>query len=183
MGRLHGAILEMISSLERRNVHGLRSLSNSCLHELAVNEESSLLQPAILAYALAKVMEKQHFWRDRSQDDFFLSVSKKLREAEEQARAGDDAKATSTLTELIDMLEKLDVSEQRFVRSLLNRARVKSASTLYAQGFSLGRALEITGADKRDVVDYIGKTVMFDRVGKTKTMQERLKALKKLITK
>ena len=181
MQKLSEAILELSDAVEERDVHALRKLSNKCLERFALGEEAAFLRPAMLAYAFSKVISKQHYWKDRSQSVFLNSVITKLTKAAKVADA-DEPAALAGLDEISHMLTELDVKEGRFVRNLMEKAGLKVASTLYAQGFSLDRAVDMTGADKRELVRYVGKTLMFDRTGSAKTMEERLKALRNILS-
>ena len=78
------------------------------------------------------------------------------------------------------MLFRSEASDRRFITDMLSKAKLKVASTLYAQGFSLGNASEITGVEKREIQSYAGGTMMFDRVKPEKTMVQRLKILMKI---
>jgi hypothetical protein len=78
----------------------------------------------------------------------------------------------------INSLEKVDL---RFVRNLVSKGKLKTAATMYAQGISLGLASEMTGMSKQDVLDYAGKTMMFDRVKEEISVKERLKAARRAI--
>ena len=79
---------------------------------------------------------------------------------------------------ILSSMEKLDEEDRRFVKGILQKAKLKIASTLYAQGISLGNASEIAGADKRELLLYAGQTMMFDRLHEKKSMEERMKELR-----
>jgi len=181
MRTLGEAIAALSDSVEERDVHALRKLSNRCLEKVSLERNLAFLEPAMLAYAFAKVVSKSHYWKDRSNTVFFNNVLRKLGKAAKIAD-DDEGAALRMLKEVEGLLKELDVSDKRFVRGLMEKARIKVASTLYAQGFSLDSAVEITGAEKRELVRYMGKTMMFDRARSPKTMEQRLKALRKLLS-
>ena len=181
MRSLAETLVELSDSLEERDVHALRKLSNRCLDRVSLEGNQAFLKPAVLAYAFAKVIAKPHYWRGRSQSVFFTNALRKIDSAAEVA-GKDEAAALAVLMEVEEMLRELDVRDRRFVGDVIEKARLKTASTLYAQGFSLDRAVEMTGADKRGLVKYIGKTMMFDRTESSKTMEERLRALRNILS-
>ena len=65
----------------------------------------------------------------------------------------------------------------------MSKGRLKVAATMYAQGVSLGLASEMTGIEKQEIMDYAGKTMMFDRVKDEKTVLERIKNARNLISR
>ena len=56
------------------------------------------------------------------------------------------------------------------------------AATFYAQGMSLGVASEMTGMEKQEILDYAGQTMMFDRLKDEKTIKERMRIARQLIS-
>ncbi|VVC04954.1 Uncharacterised protein [Candidatus Burarchaeum australiense] len=181
MQSLSEALLELADYVEEKDVHGLRKLSNKCLEKVSIDQHAAFLKPAMLAYAFAKVISKAHYWKDRSQAVFVNSALAKLSKAAKLADT-DEPAALVLLDEIAEALKGLDVKDGRFVRDIMQKAALKMASTLYAQGFSLDSAVAVTGADKRELVKYIGKTLMFDRTGSAKTMEERLKSLRSILS-
>jgi len=181
MEKLSETILALSDAVEERDVHALRKLSNKALEQVSLHERKAFLKPALLAYAFAKVIQKPHYWKGRSPSMFIGKALAKMEKAAGLADS-DEARALALLDEVAAMMGELDVREKRFVKSLMEKSSLKMASTLYAQGFSLDRAVEMTGADKRELIRYIGKTVMFDRMSSPKSMKERLKALRDILS-
>ena len=181
MWKLSEAILAVADAVEERDVHALRKLSNKALGEVSLNGRNAFLKPAMLAYAFAKVIQKPHYWRERSPTVFFGKALTKMAKAAGMADK-DEGGAEELLDEVAAMIGELDGSEQRYIKGLMDKSQLKIASTLYAQGFSLDRAVEMTGADKRELIRYIGKTFMFDRTKNPKSINDRLKALKSILS-
>jgi hypothetical protein len=88
--------------------------------------------------------------------------------------------ATAYINSISQDLIAFDSEDRRYVHSLFNKARLKFATYLYAQGFSLSNAVALTETNKSAVLSYSGKTLMHDRVGKTKSIEERLKHVRKV---
>ncbi|MBI5158558.1 hypothetical protein HY992_00375 [Candidatus Micrarchaeota archaeon] len=84
---------------------------------------------------------------------------------------------------MVARVGSVESRDRRYVRTVVEKARLKIASRLYAQGISLGNAAEITGVSKRDVAHYSGKTMVHDRAGVTKNITERLGGVLKLFGK
>ncbi|MEW6328895.1 MAG: hypothetical protein AB1468_02135 [Candidatus Micrarchaeota archaeon] len=177
---LFEAISEIHEAFRKRDINRLRKASNKCAASTAVDENRQMLSLALTSYALSKILEKTHYVDYKKKDEFTRVVSDKLRACVSLAKEGKTSEFDATLNDVRALMESLDERKKRYARNLFDKARLKVASTLYAQGFSLSRAVEFTGADKRDLVGYVGKTLMFDRAGKTKTMVARLKDVRKI---
>jgi hypothetical protein len=68
-----------------------------------------------------------------------------------------------------------------YVSNLYEKARIKMASSAYGLGLSLSQAAMLTGADKKQLLNYIGITKMHDEIKETKGIASRIKSLKKAL--
>lgn len=89
-------------------------------------------------------------------------------------------KYLTALDNLEETVREMESEDPRFVKSLMEKGRLKTAAILYAQGISLSLASELTGVPKQDIMDYSGKTMMADKVMDTVSMRERIKSAKKI---
>ncbi|MFH1447528.1 MAG: hypothetical protein ABIG39_01580 [Candidatus Micrarchaeota archaeon] len=165
---------ELHSAFDKRNIKALRKISNRCSESMAIEPDKGMFSLSIISYALGKILGKPRYWRDETRIELTSFVEKKLRECRDRINAGDEEGFSRGCSEIIDYLEEFDVKKRRYVRGLFDKAKLKMAARMYAQGLSLSYVISVTGSDTNEVLDYIGKTLMFDRVGRTKGIKERL---------
>ena len=165
---------DVYNAFRQGDIKFLRKTSNACAESMATEGEEGMLSLSAISYVLGKIMEKPRYFRDKKLEELTSFVENKLRECAEQAKAGDREVFRQTCSEITKYLEEFDEKNKRYARGLFEKAHVKIAARLYAQGFSLSYVVSITGADTQEVLKYIGQTLMFDRVGKTKGVEERL---------
>ena len=180
---LFEATTEIFEAFNRKEIRELRKISNRCANSLALTDERGMLGLSVIAYALAKMLEKPRYWEGDKWIEFSSNTQKKLRECSVYAKEGRTEEFNSCVSGLEGGMLEAEAMDKRYIRDILYKARVKIASTLYAQGFSLGSAAEMTGASERDVAGYAGKTMIFDRAGRTQGIGERLKGLRRLFGK
>ncbi|MEM3555173.1 MAG: hypothetical protein QXF56_00390 [Candidatus Micrarchaeia archaeon] len=174
------ALKEMLNALMTNELSELRKISDRCVSSFAIGGEKELLDIAIVSYVLAKVLEKPRYWIKRVKKEFIEKVEESLHNAVVSLEENKPDEMKIYLSSISEELKALDTEDRRYVQSLFNKARLKFASYLYAQGFSLGNAIELTGTSESAVLSYSGKTLMHDRVGKTKSISERLKNVRKI---
>ena len=64
----------------------------------------------------------------------------------------------------------------------MHKARIKQASRAYSMGLSLGEAASLTGANKTQLLRYIGSTKIHDQIRESrKKAIDRYNDLKKLL--
>lgn len=171
---------EIYNAFSGGDIKLLRKESNQCAEAMATSEDEGLFNLSMIAYVLGKILEKPRYISHEKMEDFLSFTEKKLSDASKYSKAGDKESFKRSLDELRKHLEEFDDRNRMYVRSLFDKAKLKIAARLYAQGFSLSYVVSITGADTREVLKYIGQTLMFDRVGRTKGVEERLANARKI---
>ena len=174
------ALKEMLSALMTSELSALKKISDRCISSFALEEQPDLLEVAITSYVLAKVLEKPRYWDKKIKREFVERVQESLQNAISSLDENRPEDMRAYLKSIEDDLKAFDTEDRRYIGSLFHKARLRFASYLYAQGFSLSNAIALTGTSKSDVLDYSGKTLMHDRVGKTKSIEERLKNVRKI---
>lgn len=174
------ALKEMLEALMAGELSQLKKISDRCISSFALEEDPWLLEIAIISYVLAKVLEKPRYWDKKIKKEFVEKVRERLKSAVKSLEENRLEDMKGYLKSISDDLKAFDTEDKRYVSSLFHKARLRSASYLYAQGFSLSSAIALTGTNKSDVLSYSGKTLMHDRAGKTKSIEERLKNVRKL---
>lgn len=169
-------------ALSDRDVRAMRKINDRCIEETALKFEQPTYYFALISYVLSKIISKPRYFKQKKAKESLSSLSLMLRLCESQAKNADYAGLTATQNKVLSSIEKMDERDRRFVKSILTKGRLKIASTLYAQGISLGNAAEMTGTDKREVLLYAGQTMMFDRLHEKKTMEERMKDLREIFS-
>ena len=170
------------SALRNHDVRAMRKINSRCIGETALRFQQPTYNYALITYVLAKVLSKPRYFQHGRGKEILSSVDKLLRAGEAAAKEADYATLLSTQGKILSSMEKMDDEDRRFVKGILQKARLKIASTLYAQGISLGNASDITGADKREVLLYAGQTMMFDRLKEKKSIEGRMKELREIFS-
>jgi hypothetical protein len=174
------ALKEMLTALMSGELSQLKKISDRCVSAFALGEEQDLLDIAIISYVLAKVLEKPRYWDRKIKKEFVEKVQESLHNAVASLDENRAEDMREYLKSISKDLKAFDTDDRRYVDSLFHKARLRFASYLYAQGFSLSSAIALTGTNKSDVLNYSGQTLMHDRAGKTKPIIERLKNVRKL---
>lgn len=174
-----GITTSILNAFEKRNQKKLRKINDDMLKETMVGFTKIFYELAVLSYVLSKIASKPRFLRKENEgrmnaiNSALVTVLKSENE--------DDA--LGKYKGVVEAIKELEKDDPRFLIDLVSKGRLKVAATAYAQGVSLGTASEITGMEKQEIMDYAGKTMMFDRVKEEKTIEERLTFARKLVKK
>ncbi len=174
------AAKDILSAFKSRNSRKLRKVNDKCIINIGIEYDDTMFSLALLSYMLSKITSKPRFWKRGNIKNYLNKVEEELEKSIESYKQGDKKGIKRALSRAVKLIEQLDKRDRRYVKNLYDKSRLKVASVLYAQGFSLGRAAEITGVDKREIMDYAGNTMMFDRVETEMTLSERMKKFRKV---
>ena len=169
----------ILNAFEKRNQKKLRKIEDELLKEAVVNFTKMVYQLAVLSYILSKIVSKPRFLT-RENEKKMAAIETSV---EELTRIESEEKALEHFKNILESIKELEKDDPRFLIDLVSKGRLKVAATVYAQGVSLGTASEMTGMDKQEIMDYAGKTMMFDRVKDEKIIEERLIYIRKLMKK
>ncbi len=160
-----------------RSVKELRKTEDICVYNLGLTRDKRYFTLGVLAYSLSKLVSKPRYWAE-----VFESYIKSLDELTQRAKhIGNDAEVMRLAEEMLAVVVEWDSTDRRFARNVVQKARLKMASKLYSQGFSLKTTVELTGCEESDLMLFIGNTLFADRLKEGIPESERLKKLDLLI--
>lgn len=170
---------ELYKAFKHRNQKRLRKLNDHILKSAVLSFKKELFDLAVYAYVLSKVVSKPRFLA-KEYKSITDSIERALHNVVDLAYADLDKwnRGVALLEKEITALEKED---PRYVTTLIRKGRLKSAATMYAQGLSLSLCSELTGIEKQEILNYSGKTVMFERLREEKDIFERIKLARKMV--
>ncbi len=174
--------LSIYEAFKRRDQRKLRKLNDKILRNAVLKFSYKLYDMAVFSYVLSKIISKPRY-ASKEMEKFMEPLELDLKQMAKSADecSEEEWKIQSKLFE--NDIEHLEGEDPRFIISLMQKGKLKVAVTLYAQGISLGLASERTGMNKQDILDYAGKTMMFDRLKEEKGILERVRVLRKMVEK
>lgn len=158
-----------------RNIRLMRDMSNSFTQDLLIYQDQLYLDLALASLVLAKMIEKPRFWKFEEWKKIVFGIEESLAECIQLAKKNEKREVRKIIGRILTTLSNVDRKDKRYVDSVLEQGRIKVGSTLYAQGLSLGKASELSGADKDSISRYAGRTLISDRFGKTYSITERIR--------
>ncbi len=168
----------ILSAFQKRDSRKLRKLNDDLVKEAVIHFTKVMYEYAVLSYVLSKILSKPRFLTPQYAHTID-NISRRLN-ALSRSRDADERTALIRIKEVKSAIHDLERRDERFVLDLMTKGNLKVAATLYAKGVSLGTASEMTGINKQEILDYAGKTMMFDRIKEEKTLEDRMKIVRRL---
>tara|TARA_Y100000310_G_C20644440_1_gene795763 strand:+ start:156 stop:701 length:546 start_codon:yes stop_codon:yes gene_type:complete len=150
----------------------MRKLSNHLIHSATIFQDKDSTQTAVLLYSISKIMERS----GKSTNATILLHE--LEKAKKVLERKDERQYQGELQKIFRIITKLDKKLTRYVEHLLTHASAKKACNLCEHGVSVGRAAEISGTSKWELMSQIGQSQT--PVDKTARIRDRLKLARRL---
>ncbi len=175
-------LVDFLSRLQaafaKQNVFALRELGNNAIEQAAMQNSKRVAGIALVAYCLHKMHSKQHIVRHRKWPVIRKAIGKNLEKALAALHKDNVPSFERNLRNIIQSIQSTDKQMGNYAQGLFEKAKVKYASTAYSLGLGLGQSASLTGANKKELLRYIGATKMADREVVTFGIKERLRKLK-----
>jgi len=181
MHHLVKAIERLEKALRQKDVPRLKELSKDFIRSSALSNDRSFSKLSMIAYSLNKLVLRKRILENPRWPKAEKMMLKELSKAAHAAERNDARRLEERLDMVTEHLNSVDEELGRYVQSLEEKARVKMASNAYAFGLSLASAASLTGADIKEVQNYVGWTKMHDEEGVTLGIAPRLKKLREVI--
>ncbi|MDD5163315.1 MAG: hypothetical protein PHD95_03860 [Candidatus ainarchaeum sp.] len=165
-------------AFEKPDIFELKWLSNSIIREAGFENNKAAAKIAIIAYCLYKLLTKEHIIKNRNWKNVKKSISKNIDSALRAARQKDYLELEKKLDLALKGVDEIDKDLGFFLTSLFDKAKIKLASTAYVTGLSLGQAAELTGADKKQLLQYLGNTTINEEKIPKIGIAERIEKIK-----
>lgn len=180
-----GVVLEKFLAVknffEKQDALQLRVLANNVIKGAALHNDRLLARISVISYSLHKLLSKEHIVMGANWGKNKKTVSNALDSAIFCLQKNDFKCFAEDLDNVAVQLEKVDAELGNFVKSLYEKARIKYAADAYYLGMSLSQAAELTGADKKQLQEYVAFTKQHEEEKPAFGIKDRLNRLYKVI--
>ena len=145
-----------------------------------IHEDHRFVLLSTIAYSFAKLFDKPYIAESKDFQELVPKTLERLDTALDALTAKDYKEYEKQLRGIVGDIKHLSQTVGRFVVNIVDKARIKSATQIYAHGASLGRAAELGGVDKRELASYVGQTRLTDKYETVIPVRKRLVAARKL---
>ncbi|MFH1256437.1 MAG: hypothetical protein V1494_04025 [Candidatus Diapherotrites archaeon] len=170
----------LIAAFRENNVIDLKHLANDCIEDAAMQNDELFAQLSLIAYSLNKLSSKDHIVRNAKWGSAKNAILGLLEKCIAFLKAKKIREFKAELQGVSDKVRGIDETLGHYVENVFDKARVKQASTAYAFGLSLSSAAGLTGADKKELLNYIGTTKIHDEQEEGAGIESRLKVLRQI---
>ena len=169
-------LLELMSKtlkgLRDRDGTAVRELSDHIIHNASIFQDELTISMAVIVYALSKMLDR---YGEISGDTLHH-----LEHLQEILKKG---KTKHLFKELRKLREGIDTKDRKislYVQHVVNEAKIKKGSRIYEHGISLAQTAHVLGISEWELMNYIGKTTMYEQQLEKFPIKKRLEIARKL---
>lgn len=169
-------LLELISkaidAIEHNQGTEVRELSDHIIHSASIFQDELSVSIAVVIYALSKVLDR---FGETCPD--CLNHLKKIHYFLEKRNIKPLFKE---LRKLRESIARRDKKINLYTQHILNEAQIKKGSRIYEHGISLAQTAHTLGISQWELMQYIGKTTMYEQQPETLTVKKRIETTRKV---
>ena len=167
-------------AFKERDQRKMRRANDTIMTLSASRFSKGMYELAVYSYVLSKVLSKPRF-TSKKYSATHKEIQAIFNSMVRNAKKSDKKAFRVAVTGLRNSIQTLESRDSRYIKTMVEKGRLKTAATFYAQGLSLSTAVKLTGVEKQEIMDYAGKTRMFDRVKGGKPLSARLDSARKIL--
>ncbi len=157
----------------------LKTLSNYTIHNASIFQDEYSIGIAVLAYSLSKIIERYRFKETKQLLNFHNNIINGLKTIRKDLINNNIEAYKNTLKSLFKIIEEFDHKLAIYVQRVIEKSKIKKGSVMFEHGISLARVADLVGISRWDLMNYIGKTRVFD-IEKAPSVKQRLNFTRKL---
>ena len=153
---LHKEIIKILESVDlflaENNIAAIRNWSDKLIDSITIYQDRDTIRVATMVYALSSILGREDASVKRFREMAHVNIQKAIVNLKSK-------KIEEFRSQIIDILRgimKLDAQFSEHVGTILRKAKIVKGSQMYEHGISPGRAAEILGITKWELMRKIG---------------------------
>jgi len=168
----------LVAVIKKDNIK-LKTLSNYTIHNASIFQDEDSIGIATLTYSLSKIIERYRFAQTKEFLNFHNDIITGLKTLRKELINNNLQSYKNTLKNLFNNIEKFDHKLSLYIQEVIVKAKIKKGSAMFEHGISLARVADLLGISRWDLMNYVGKTTVFDTIQVT-NIRQRLNFTRKL---
>lgn len=172
---------ETLKAVKSKDSLRLKELSNKTIHNSAVNQDLYSILTTVLNYTLSKIFERPRYEQYKTWGLFYTTLQKNLQLSIKALTKNQIEEYDYAIHQLLQSVNKLEHKFKKYIKEIMEQAKISKGSRMYEHGISMGRAAEILGISPWELMSYTGQTGIADNpYSQSKDIKTRIKFTRSL---
>lgn len=156
------------------SIFELKKLSNRTIHDASIYQDEYSISTAILIYSISKIIERVGPNLD------YPKLKNLLSHAIGYLDHNDVESFQDFIHKIFTVISRTDHKFKFYVQEVINQAKIRKGSKIYAHGISAAKAAAILGVSLWDFYDYLGATTDTDVDSDISSVRDKLRYTRSL---
>ncbi len=166
-------LTQVITAIKRNDSFKLKELSNANVSSAAVFQDEDSLLISVAIYALSKII-------DHSNKKKLIVAN--LEKASGALAASNDERYRFYIRDLMNSIKIEDSRLRKFVSNVIEQAEVKKGCSLCENGLSIGRAANLLGISRWELMGYLGNKNAAEQSSENIPTEKRLDTARRIFS-
>ena len=174
---------KVIPILNKEDVSELKILSNETIHNAGIYQDTDSISISVIVFSLSKIFNRTRLTSSPQLEKFKTNISNELFMARSQLEKNFIDEYKKSIKRIFEKISTFEKKFGMYLTELLQHAKIKKGERIYEHGFSAGRAAELLGVTKWELMSYLGETKINDLDFNTKiSMKQRMTTVRRLFS-
>ena len=172
----------VIKAFNNYDANTIMELSNHIIHSASIYQDKLTSMTAIITYSLGKIIARGKVRRypQKAWEEFKARIRNGLNKALTSANENDLNGLRKALLMIQQGVIKLDESFMSYAEVVITKGKMNKGAKMHEHGVSVKRIADLFGVSEWELMNYIGKTNIYERDITTSNVKERLKKARRL---
>ncbi|MCD4759702.1 hypothetical protein K8R33_02350 [archaeon] len=164
-----------LKAIRENDLSSLREQSFRTVHNSSIYQDEYSISISVVLYSIFKVLEKNNYKGHKDWGKFKKSLLAELKQAINALEKDNIKGYGAGLKRVISHLKKLDKNVGMYMEDIIRSTKVKKASNIHGHGLSIGRAADLLGITKWELMPYSGNTRTYEaKYNISKSIKDRI---------
>lgn len=177
---IYNLLKQSYFAIKQKQIYELRELSDHTIHDASIFQDEDSISIAIVVYSLSKIFEKHQFQEYPDWNFFYKNVMFNLKNAIKELKKRNVLSYRKSIENIMIQIKKIDKKVSLYIEEVLSQAKIRKGSRLYEHGISLGRASELLGVSKWELMSYVGNQKISEYEFSPRTIIEKIEFSKRI---
>ncbi len=169
--------------LTEENANQLKFLSNETIHNAGIYQNTDSISISVIIFSLSEIFNRPRLTDSPQLLKFKENISNDLFIARSQLEKNFIDEYKKIIKKIFARISSFENKFGMYITQVLEHSRIKRGGRIYEHGFSAGRAADLLGITKWELMSYLGETKLGDIDFSTKIkIKQRLADTRRLFS-
>jgi len=172
---------QTLKAVKAKDPLKLKILSDQTIHNSSITQDPYSILTSVLTYTLSKVFERPRYQKYKTWNLFYTNLQENLQSAINALEKNKIEQYDHAIHQLLQSINKLEHKFKKYIKEILQQAKISKASRIHEHGISAGRTAELLGISAWELMSYTGQTGIHDiKESQTKDIKTRIRFTRSL---